>query len=104
MIPLLLALQAASLGATNYTVDVAMTAPTAKPTFADEFDKGIDPRLWRYDVARNRKGWATTKSNIMPRTGARMRGSRMARSSSRRGASGCRGRQTMAGRTIPPRG
>ena len=61
MTPLLLALQAASLGATNYAVDVAMAPPASRPTFADEFDRGIDPRVWRYDVSRNRQGWANNE-------------------------------------------
>ncbi len=66
MIPLLLALQAAttppaSLGATNYGVEVAMAPPTTRPTFADEFDTRIDPRNWRYDVSRNRQGWANNE-------------------------------------------
>lgn len=66
MIPLLLALQAAttpppSLGATNYAVDVVMAPPTTRPTFADEFDARIEPRTWRYDVSRNRQGWANNE-------------------------------------------
>ena len=59
MIPLLLLAQAASLGATNYTVDVPLAAPKGKPTFADEFAGArVDPAVWRYDVARNKQGWA----------------------------------------------
>lgn len=50
--------QAATLGATNYGVDAPMTTPTAKPTFADEFDgKQIDRKKWRFDTFRNAQGW-----------------------------------------------
>ena len=50
--------QAATLGATNYTVDVPMVAPTARPTFADEFDRAaVDRRKWRFDTSRNASGW-----------------------------------------------
>ena len=55
---MLLAAQAATLGATNYTVDAPMTAPTTKPTFADEFDgPAIDTAKWRYDIGFNKTGW-----------------------------------------------
>ena len=52
----LFALQAATLGATNYAVDAPMTAPAGKPAVADEFDR-IDKRLWRFDTSRNATGW-----------------------------------------------
>lgn len=55
---LLAAIQAASLGATNYAVDVPMTAPAAAPTFADEFAAPtIDRTKWRFDTERNAAGW-----------------------------------------------
>lgn len=50
--------QAATLGATNYTVDAAITAPITAPTFADEFSaKTIDRSKWRFDTSRNAVGW-----------------------------------------------
>jgi beta-glucanase (GH16 family) len=50
--------QAASLAATNYSVDVPMAPPAARPSWADEFEsKRIDPRVWRFDTSRNRQGW-----------------------------------------------
>lgn len=55
---ILMIAQAASLGATNHTVDLPLRAPKARPTFADEFaGTSVDTRLWRYDTARNRLGW-----------------------------------------------
>lgn len=58
MIPLLLVAQAASLGATNYAVDVPMVAPKAAPTFADEFTAPkMDQSKWRFDTSRNAEGW-----------------------------------------------
>lgn len=43
MILLILAAQAATLGATNYSATAPMPAPKGKPTFADDFDgKTID--------------------------------------------------------------
>ncbi len=58
MILLLFALQAATLGATNYAVDAPMPAPRGKPSFADEFSgKTIDRKAWRFDVSRNAQGW-----------------------------------------------
>lgn len=52
------AMQTASLGATNVKADVRMTAPAAKPSFADEFDgPEIDTGKWRFDTHRNREGW-----------------------------------------------
>lgn len=57
MIALLLA-QAVSLGAANYTVDAPMTAPSGRPTLADEFDGGsVDQARWRFDTDRNAAGW-----------------------------------------------
>jgi beta-glucanase (GH16 family) len=53
----LLLAQAATLGATNYAVDVPLAPPAAAPTFADEFAEAIDPRVWRHDTTRNRQGW-----------------------------------------------
>lgn len=56
---LLLAAQAATLGATNYTVDAPIAAPATTPSFADEFDgKTIDRAKWRFDTSRNAQGWA----------------------------------------------
>ena len=49
--------QAASLAATNYSVDVPMRAPATRPAFADEFGGTIDQSRWRFEVARNRAGW-----------------------------------------------
>lgn len=58
MILLLLAAQAASLGATNYRVDAPMPMPKDKPSFTDEFDgKTIDTGKWRFDTSRNAEGW-----------------------------------------------
>ena len=56
--PGLILLAIAQLGATNYGVDVPMTAPTTRPSFADEFAAAtVDERVWRFDVSRNREGW-----------------------------------------------
>lgn len=58
MFLLTLALQAATLGATNYAAEAPMKAPAAKPSFADEFDgKTVDTAKWRYDTSFNAKGW-----------------------------------------------
>lgn len=58
MIALLLAAQAAMLGATNYTADGPMPTPTGRPSFADEFaGQTVDTSRWRYDVYRNPVGW-----------------------------------------------
>ena len=58
MIVVTLALQAATLGATNYAADAPMTAPATAPSFADEFDgKKVDTAKWRYDTSFNAKGW-----------------------------------------------
>lgn len=55
---MLLAVQAATLGATNYTADAPMAAPRRAPSFADEFDGGaIDRAAWRFDTSRNAIGW-----------------------------------------------
>ena len=55
---LMLAAQAVTLGATNYSVDTPMSVPTSKPNFADEFDgKTIDTTKWSFDVSRNAQGW-----------------------------------------------
>lgn len=58
MLLLMLALQTAGLGATNYTADAPMVTPTAAPGFADEFGgETVDMAKWRYDTARNAIGW-----------------------------------------------
>ncbi|KQU55790.1 glycoside hydrolase [Sphingomonas sp. Leaf339] len=58
MILLALAAQAATIGATNYQVDVPMAVPTRRATFADEFTGGtVDTRVWRFDTSRNAAGW-----------------------------------------------
>ena len=49
--------QAVSLAATNYSVDVPMTTPVARPAFADEFSGTINPSRWQFDVERNLTGW-----------------------------------------------
>lgn len=55
---ILIVAQAVSLAATNYSVDVPMAAPSAAPSWADEFNgKTIDPRAWRFDTSRNEQGW-----------------------------------------------
>ncbi|MDB5707796.1 MAG: glycoside hydrolase [Sphingomonas bacterium] len=55
---MLMTAQAASLAATNYTVDVPMRAPVSAPNWADEFDGAqIDRETWRFDTARNAQGW-----------------------------------------------
>jgi len=56
MTVLLLALQAVTLGATNYAVDVPMAAPAGKPSVADEFNT-LDLSKWRFDIDRNPMGW-----------------------------------------------
>ena len=54
----LLIAQAATLGATNYTVDLPMTVPAGRPSFADEFNgPRVDTKRWRYDTSRNAEGW-----------------------------------------------
>ncbi|MEO9129879.1 MAG: glycoside hydrolase family 16 protein, partial [Sphingomonas sp.] len=54
----LMAAQATTLAATNYTVDVPMHAPSAAPSWADEFDgTRVDPATWRFDTAYNASGW-----------------------------------------------
>ncbi|MBP2512306.1 glycoside hydrolase family 16 protein [Sphingomonas sp. PvP018] len=59
MILLLLAAQAATLGATNYGLDAPMPTPRTTPAFADEFNgRTIDRRKWRFDTSRNAEGWA----------------------------------------------
>ena len=58
MILLIIAAQAATLGATNYSVSAPMRVPKGKPNFADEFDgTAIDQTKWRFDVSRNVQGW-----------------------------------------------
>lgn len=55
---LLLPIQAATLGATNYSVDVPMRVPVTGPSFADEFDaRAVDHSVWRFDTSRNSAGW-----------------------------------------------
>jgi len=55
---MLIAAQAATLGATNYTVDAPLAVPTSAPTFADEFNgAAIDRAAWRFDTSRNAEGW-----------------------------------------------
>jgi len=55
---ILMTAQAATLAATNYTVDVPMRAPSAAPSWADEFDGArVDPARWRFDTAFNKPGW-----------------------------------------------
>ncbi|MDB5711592.1 MAG: glycoside hydrolase [Sphingomonas bacterium] len=57
--PIALAIaQALSLAATNYSVDIPMAAPAARPSWTDEFDRPrIDLKLWRFDTSRNKQGW-----------------------------------------------
>ncbi|MCE3543775.1 hypothetical protein LXJ56_26725, partial [Escherichia coli] len=58
MLIAIVALQAATLGATNYAADQPITAPARAPDLADEFSGDhIDPATWRFDVSRNRQGW-----------------------------------------------
>ncbi len=62
MILLAMALQTATLGATNYGVDAPMAAPATKPDFADEFaGPRVDTTLWRYDTSRTAEGWANNE-------------------------------------------
>ncbi|WP_294266515.1 glycoside hydrolase family 16 protein [uncultured Sphingomonas sp.] len=62
MILLAMALQTATLGATNYGVDAPLAAPATKPDFADEFDgPRVDAKAWRYDTSRNAEGWANNE-------------------------------------------
>lgn len=56
LLPLLL--QAATLGATNYSVNAPMAAPRAAPSWRDEFNgRAIDTSKWRFDTSRNATGW-----------------------------------------------
>ena len=58
MIAALLLAQAATLGATNYSVDTPMAPPAEPPTFADEFEsEQVDTGVWRFDTHRNAEGW-----------------------------------------------
>lgn len=55
---MLLAVQAATLGATNYAVDAPMAPPAAPASFADEFEgRKVDQSIWRFDTSRNAAGW-----------------------------------------------
>ena len=55
---LLVAARATTLAATNYTVDAPRQAPSAAPSWADEFDgAAVDPAKWRFDTAFNTPGW-----------------------------------------------
>jgi licheninase len=55
---ILMTVQAASLAATNYTVDAPMEAPSTAPSWADDFGgKRIDTAIWRFDTERNAQGW-----------------------------------------------
>jgi beta-glucanase (GH16 family) len=55
---MLLALQAATLGANNYGVDASMAPPSQPTSFADEFaGQRVDQRRWRFDTSRNAAGW-----------------------------------------------
>lgn len=55
---LLIFLQAATLGASNHSIDAPMAAPVTAPTFADEFaGTTIDRSKWRFDTSRNALGW-----------------------------------------------
>ena len=55
---ILAVLQAASLGAANYAVDVPLIVPQRAPSFADEFrGETIDAGAWRFDTSRNASGW-----------------------------------------------
>jgi licheninase len=55
---LLLAAQAVTLSASNYTADAPMAVPRGAPSWSDEFDGlAIDARKWRYDTSRNKAGW-----------------------------------------------
>ncbi|WP_315763404.1 glycoside hydrolase family 16 protein [Sphingomonas sp. Y38-1Y] len=59
---LTIALQTATLGATNYKVDAPMAVPAGKPSFADEFDgPRVDTKAWRYHTSRNAVGWANNE-------------------------------------------
>lgn len=50
--------QAVTLAATNYSVDVPMAIPAAKPDWSEEFDgQRIDMKSWRFDTTRNKLGW-----------------------------------------------
>ena len=54
----LLALQVATLGATNYGTDQPIAAPARKPDFADEFTgAAVSDATWRFDTSLNRTGW-----------------------------------------------
>ena len=58
MILMAIAAQAASLGATNYHVELPMAAPRSAPAFADEFDgERVDSAKWAFDTHRNAAGW-----------------------------------------------
>lgn len=47
-----------SLSATNVSTDAPMAAPTASPTWSDEFNgASLDLSAWRFDTHRNKDGW-----------------------------------------------
>lgn len=74
MIAALLA-QAATLGATNYTVDAPMELPRGSASFADEFDgRAVDPRKWRFDMSRNAVGWSNHERQYYGPRNASVRG------------------------------
>jgi len=55
---LLLLAQTTGLGANNYAAEGPMTAPSTRPSFADEFSGSrIDRTKWRFDTSRNAAGW-----------------------------------------------
>jgi beta-glucanase (GH16 family) len=50
--------QAATLGATNVSINEPLAVPATVPTFADEFTgPRIDTTAWRFDTFRNPQGW-----------------------------------------------
>ncbi|USU04356.1 glycoside hydrolase family 16 protein [Sphingomonadaceae bacterium OTU29LAMAA1] len=47
-----------TLGASDHHVDVPMTQPAVRPSFADEFDGvRVDRSQWTFDRSRNAAGW-----------------------------------------------
>lgn len=55
---LFLASQVVGLGANTHSVEAAMTTPSGRPTFADEFEsRAVNSSRWRFDTSRNAAGW-----------------------------------------------